>query len=51
MADAKRDRKTSEYLPCGHSREQDAWLGCTEDECRPQDEKIAAMFQAQAKGR
>lgn len=47
MAD-DRKRKDSEYLPCGHSKAQAAWLGCTEDECRPADEKIARQFQAQA---
>lgn len=41
-------RQDTEYLPCGHSRQQAAWLGCTEEECRPLDEKIARQVQAQA---
>lgn len=32
------------YLPCGHSEAQAAWLGCTEDECRPGDTKISAEY-------
>lgn len=40
-------RQDTEYLPCGHSRQQAAWLGCTEDECRPGDEKVSRAVLAQ----
>lgn len=41
------NRTQTEILPCGHTRAQAAWLGCTEDECRPQDEKISRAVLAQ----
>lgn len=37
----------SPYLPCGHSAEQAAWLGCTEAECRPDDARISAEYFAE----
>lgn len=47
----RKSPQASEFLPCGHTRAQAAWLGCTEDECRPHDVKISQQFQSQPKGR
>jgi hypothetical protein len=40
-------RPPKETLPCGHTKSQAAWLGCTEDECRPQDAMISRQYAAQ----
>lgn len=36
--------ETSDFLPCGHTRQQGAWLGCTETECRAGDARISREF-------
>ena len=43
-----RNAAEAECLPCGHTKAQAAWLGCTQDECRPHDEMIARQVQAQS---
>lgn len=45
------NRMVAETLPCGHTKAQAAWLGCTEDECRPADAMIARQVLAQREGR
>lgn len=32
------------FLPCGHTVEQGAWLGCTERACRERDEAISERY-------
>jgi hypothetical protein len=36
MSGGLKPERPAELLPCGHTREQGAWLGCTESECRPE---------------
>lgn len=44
----KYERTDTENLPCGHTRSQASWLGCTEDgECRPIDHKISEQYAAE----
>ncbi len=42
-----------DLMPCGHTVAQAAWLGCTEDECRPQDRLISEAYlrDREARGR
>jgi hypothetical protein len=41
---AKQHKGDNDTLPCGHSRKQAERLGCTENECRPMDEKISRAY-------
>ena len=40
------DKKASEDLmPCGHTKAQAAWLGCTDEgKCRPHDGQLVAQI-------
>lgn len=38
-------RADEKPLPCGHTKAQAAWLGCTEDQCRPLDAMIVRQIE------
>lgn len=40
------DENEEKTLPCGHSRRQAGWLGCTETACRPGDAKLVQEYTA-----
>lgn len=44
------DKAKRAFLPCGHTPEQGAWLGCDEEGCRKTDEMISRQYQAEERG-
>lgn len=47
MTEKTKQAGRSDFLPCGHTEAQAAWLGCTPEQCRPIDARISAEYVAE----